>query len=192
MARAIDATKVRATINDHKRGGGKPSFYDDNDDFRVIDLLRRCLIRAQPEHEYAALSYVWGGVKIENYQTTLENLPSRERDGAFDPQRLSLPETIVDSMILASQLKIRYLWIDALCIVQNDAQSKHRFISNMDVVYLNAYLTIVAAAGNDATAGLSGVSKTRPRSIPQKWLEFEGGGRRLILSQRPFDVLLGN
>jgi len=48
-----------------------------------------------------------------------------------------------------------YLWIDCLCILQDGEEDKHNQISSMDAVYNLSFLTIVAAAGDDANAGLS-------------------------------------
>jgi hypothetical protein len=80
--------------------------------------------------------------------------------------------------------------VDALCIVQDDEQSKHIEMSRMDQIYRNAYLTIIAAAGKDANAGLPGVSSLRPRMTKQPLI-----GRYLtdfwITSQRPLESLIG-
>lgn len=57
-------------------------------------------------------------------------------------------------MDLCRELRIRYLWVDTLCIVQDDVQSKKLYLNNMDCIYHLACLTIVSAAGDDATAGL--------------------------------------
>jgi hypothetical protein len=48
------------------------------------------------------------------------------------------------------------------CIDQHNAVEKHVQIANMDVIYSQAQLTIIAAAGSDPYYGLPGVS-TRPR-----------------------------
>ncbi|KAL1623868.1 hypothetical protein SLS54_004333 [Diplodia seriata] len=60
-----------------------------------------------------------------------------------------------------------YLWVDALCIVQNDEKIRNHLIDNMAAVYANASLTIVAAEGEHADAGLSGLQGvTEPRDNP--------------------------
>jgi hypothetical protein len=69
-----------------------------------------------------------------------------------------LPNTIKDDMKVTIQLGYQYLWVDKYCINQNPA---HRDLATqlgqMDLIYHCAAVTIVAAAGNDADYGLSGV-----------------------------------
>jgi hypothetical protein len=57
-------------------------------------------------------------------------------------------------MQLVRDVGERYLWVDALCIVQDNDESKMRDIHNMGVIYANATFTIVAADG-DASDGLT-------------------------------------
>lgn len=73
----------------------------------------------------------------------------------MDDQRL--PRTITDAMLLVSRFDERYLWVDSLCIMQDDAENKHDQIALMDVIYQKAILTIVAVSGKNAGAGLPGV-----------------------------------
>lgn len=60
-------------------------------------------------------------------------------------------------------LGFRYLWVDALCILQDDddTNDKSTHLAFMGQIYRHAELTIVAAAGKDAEAGLSGVNRVR-------------------------------
>ena len=59
-------------------------------------------------------------------------------------------------MELVDQLGFKYLWVDALCIVQDDPDDQSQQIAKMATVYSSAFLTIVAASGDDANAGLPG------------------------------------
>jgi hypothetical protein len=68
-------------------------------------------------------------------------------------------------MAVVSSLGERYLWVDVLCIIQDDEKSKALFISQMDIVYHHALLTIVAMSGQDANSGLPGL---RPFTSPQQ------------------------
>ncbi|KAG9204054.1 hypothetical protein G6514_001690 [Epicoccum nigrum] len=61
-------------------------------------------------------------------------------------------------MKAASQLGVRLLWIDAVCITQDDPANKGKNIPNMDIIYGKAFATIVALSGDNADAGLPGVN----------------------------------
>lgn len=60
-------------------------------------------------------------------------------------------------MLVVSRFDERYLWVDSLCIMQDDAENKHDQIALMDVIYQEAILTIVAVSGKNAGVGLPGV-----------------------------------
>lgn len=128
--------------------------------FGVIDVKKMCLTPLPPNGRYVALSYVWGGVS--NFKTNEKNIKSFMRDGGLRQVRGDLPRTIRDSIDLVGAIGERYLWVDALCIVQG---SKRSFTLNsrvMDMVYGNAYLTICAADGQDANAGLMALHSNLP------------------------------
>lgn len=72
-----------------------------------------------------------------------------------------LPRTIVDALLVCQRLNIGYLWVDALCIIQDSPSDKDAQIGSMGFVYGGAHLTIVAGFGNGADAGLPGVSFPR-------------------------------
>lgn len=76
-------------------------------------------------------------------------------------------------MLLVSQLDVRYLWVDSLCIMQDDAGNKHDQIALMDVIYQSAIMTIVAVSGKSAGAGLPGL-RTRSRDIRQHMEHIQG------------------
>ena len=54
-----------------------------------------------------------------------------------------------------------YLWVDSICLSQKDLDNPSTLTEAMNSIYECAYLTIIAAAGKDAEAGLPGV---RPNS----------------------------
>jgi hypothetical protein len=109
--------------------------------FRFIDVQNRCIVRASHHVRYAALSYTWGSRK--QYCLTKQNTLRLEESRSFDGLEEELGPTVLDSMKVCSRLSIPYLWIDALCIVQDDTENKHAQIQNMDHVYANAYVTLV-------------------------------------------------
>jgi len=125
---------------------------------RVIDCNTRAVVSAPPSCKYLALSYVWG-----------------EPDGSdshhtFQQSHLgAVPKTIRDSIEVTLALGYEYLWVDQYCINQKDRADKHDQVRQMDKIYSGAQVTIVAAAGTDASYGLPGASGTlrKPQTIVQ-------------------------
>jgi hypothetical protein len=132
--------------------------------FRLIDVRRRCLTQQKKPCEYVALSYVWGKPAQAFLCTEKSNVDALGIAGALnlnDPLKhegQNLPRTIVDAMHLVQRIGHQFLWIDALCIIQDDPEEKQRLIHGMDRVYEHANLTIICATGVDADAGLHGIS----------------------------------
>lgn len=93
-----------------------------------IDTVNNCLIAAPSDSSYVSLSYVWGQVDITKLLTI--NLDQLQRPGALGgPAKLvSLPKTIRHAMHLTRRLGERYLWVDSLCIVQDDEESQNESI----------------------------------------------------------------
>lgn len=127
--------------------------------FLVIDVDSGCIVSKPTSCTYAALSYVWGDSKPGDLQASLANIHDLEKPGAL--KQAGVPLTIRDSITAASELKIPYLWVDRFCIIQDDAQTKHDLINQMDSIYARAMVTFVAGAGKDASYGLPGVSNER-------------------------------
>lgn len=111
----------------------------------LIDAVKMCLVPVASHSpvRYIALSYVWGYVA----QPTLkkEVLETWMCDGQL--RDVEVPQTIRDAIQLAQMIGYRYIWVDALCIVQDDAASRHGQISQMHEIYRHADMTIVAADG---------------------------------------------
>ncbi|KAK0639955.1 heterokaryon incompatibility, partial [Cercophora newfieldiana] len=114
---------------------------------------------------YVALSYVWGSAA--GLSSTRGNIDALKRPGSLWLAQRDLPAVITDAMALVAGMGERYLWVDRLCILQDDGDTKMAAINQMDVIYENALLTIVAAEGADASAGLPGVGR-RPRMQAQR------------------------
>ncbi|OJD33178.1 uncharacterized protein BKCO1_32000106 [Diplodia corticola] len=115
----------------------------------VINCHTRKVEPLVPGTKYVCLSYVWGPPKGEN--PDFGDLP--------DPTE----RTVEDAITVTSKLHYQYLWVDKYCIDQKDENMKMAQINQMDCIYAQADLTIIAAAGDHADYGLPGVS-TQPRS----------------------------
>ncbi|KAB5535296.1 heterokaryon incompatibility protein-domain-containing protein [Coniochaeta sp. 2T2.1] len=91
--------------------------------------------------DYVALSYCWGGP--QKLVTTLANLSDHQRGIGLD----HLPRTIKEAVLVTASLGIRYIWVDALCIVQDDESSKAIEIENMGKVYGHATIALLVGSG---------------------------------------------
>ncbi len=97
--------------------------------------------------QYATLSHCWGHSISANL--TKDNLASfQER---IPPEALS--QTIQDALYIAHQLGFSFVWIDKLCIVQDDHQDWERESALMTTVYGNSSLNIAAAGAHDGSIG---------------------------------------
>jgi hypothetical protein len=133
--------------------------------FKVINCSSREVVLAPAKCKYVALSYVWGG------STVVED---QDSDACY-------PLTIEDSLRVTREMGFSYLWVDRYCLDQENKVEKHEFIQNMDQIYTNAQLTIIAAAGHDPTYGLPGVG-SRPRSLQH---HVRIGNTKLVQLMRP-------
>ncbi|KAF2171390.1 hypothetical protein M409DRAFT_18503 [Zasmidium cellare ATCC 36951] len=120
--------------------------------FRLIDLERGCIRHAALDERYIALSYVWGNLPM--LMLNKDNYDQLSTEASLDTVRQRLPKTINDVIDLAKAIGERYLWIDGLCLVQDDHEDVVLGIQMMNSIYHGAYCTIVAASGEDANAGL--------------------------------------
>ncbi|KAF2183474.1 HET-domain-containing protein [Zopfia rhizophila CBS 207.26] len=139
--------------------------------FKVIDIKERRIVSAPHDAVYVALSYVWGsGVPLLTLtKSTKERLM---QPGALADDCKEVPSTILDSILLCDALGIAFLWVDALCIQQDD-QSDLIQVHNMDRIYGKALFTIGAISGLDSWGGLPGV-RDNTREKPQELLEVDG------------------
>ncbi|OHE96218.1 hypothetical protein CORC01_08436 [Colletotrichum orchidophilum] len=130
-------------------------------EFRVIDTKRRRIIQPKTQIPFAALSYTWRLATASaerDLHLTLSNVNELKHTDALSPD--VLPEVVVDAMHLCRNIRQRYLWVDRLCILQDDEDLKMIQINAMNDIYQLADFTIVAAA-NGVGAGLPGLT-TRP------------------------------
>ncbi|KAL2070009.1 hypothetical protein VTL71DRAFT_14689 [Oculimacula yallundae] len=132
---------------------------------KYIDLEQSCLVDFPETPKYAALSYVWGGA--DTLMTTKNNLEELSQPGAFVIRTDQIPKTIQDAMALTRAMGVRYLWVDAVCIVQDDSEIKQDHLRAMPSIYAQAHFTIVVATGETANSGIPGVGpNSRPRHVP--------------------------
>jgi Heterokaryon incompatibility protein (HET) len=107
---------------------------------------------------YCALSYRWG-TPDQVYKTTRANFSRMMENIDWD----LLPRLIQDAITVTRELDIDYLWIDALCIIQEDEEDWLSESAKMGQYYTNAFLTIAASSSPGVQTPFLG-----PRMIPDE------------------------
>jgi hypothetical protein len=123
----------------------------------VIDAENDCIVEVPPQCRYVALSYVWGTGKVLKH--VVANSEILRITHSLRSQEV--PKTIRDAISLVRSIGEKYLWVDALCIVQDDPAMQQAQIAKMDKIYAKALFTIVAACGDHSYAGLPGMAETQ-------------------------------
>lgn len=100
--------------------------------------------------EYLCLSHCWGTPDVAPLETTRANFDAHQRAISYR----ALPSTFRHAIVFARKLHVRYLWIDSLCIIQNDAEDWLKEAGQMADIYQNAKLTLAAAASENSRGGL--------------------------------------
>lgn len=149
--------------HDHHCNGGGDNAITTWRPAYLIDSAERCLVRTKPTDRYLALSYVWGPTasRRDDPDGPLQLLRSNVEALQIELPDKNIPQTILDAIWLSRKLGLRYLWVDRLCIVQDDLEDKENHIRNMAYVFSNAYLTIISAFG-DVHTGLVPLNPKRP------------------------------
>jgi Heterokaryon incompatibility protein (HET) len=150
---------------------------------RVIDIQHRCVIEAPRGCRYIALSYTWGTPDVIQLKLTSNSQARLFAVGGLSDLHTDIPTTIRDAMTLCSILEERYLWVDALCIKQDEKTDVSAQLANMDIIYSAAFITVVSGTGHDSWAGLPGVLPTS-RNITQYTESVRG--LKLVSTQMPF------
>lgn len=97
---------------------------------------------------YLVLSHCWGKPKIE-CKTTGEKLSQYLQYIDFD----SLPKSFREAIEITKALRFCYLWIDSLCIVQDDDDDWERESAKMASIFRGATLTISATTAHSSLEG---------------------------------------
>ncbi|KAK1513730.1 hypothetical protein CABS01_07136 [Colletotrichum abscissum] len=120
--------------------------------FRLIDVRRKCVVDAPNDLPFAVLSYVWGSV--DQVKLTSANIRELSRPQGLESVWSQIPTTVRDAMMVCERLGEAYLWVDALCILQDSARDRKIQILRMRSIYSAATFTIVAVSAKDAHEGL--------------------------------------
>jgi hypothetical protein len=128
---------------------------------------------------YVTLSHCWGASVIRPLSTTTSNLENRMRSISF----ATLPLTFQDAVQITRKLKIRYLWIDSLCIIQDSNRDWEREAAVMGRIYAHSFCTLAASASTDSSGGCR-VPEKRMQYPLYKDVVFGGKGVRFFVKPR--------
>jgi hypothetical protein len=112
----------------------------ENDPIKLVDINTHLL-------PYAALSYCWGKGKTLTLQS--ESLDAFKSDISWN----SLPLTYQQAVTLTRILQIPYLWIDAVCIIQEGGRDWQLESAKMADIFRNAEIVMSADAGSSTDTG---------------------------------------
>lgn len=131
---------------------------------RVVDvsnLSKPYLLETRGRRgDYVTLSYCWGQGK--RLLTTSQSHEIFQREIPTDDQ---LPSTFRDAFQATKALGYSYLWIDALCILQDDEADMHIHLATMGYIFQESAVTIFGSNGDSTDSGLF-ASRDRPSRKP--------------------------
>ncbi len=133
--------------------------------YSTPDNPKLVLTGGATEGLYVALSYVWGAPQPT---TKLENINEFVARGL---NMSEFPTTIREAVSVTHNLGLSYLWIDALCIIQDSNEDKVRQLSMMGQIYRSSYVTIIAACGTSVNEGF--LHKPRPKKVPDARIPYQ-------------------
>jgi hypothetical protein len=135
--------KLKLSLNQvPKRLIDTEAFGTSSQDVRLVYYDSNC-------SSYITLSYCWGQNISETYTTTVATIQDREQRIVFK----ELPRTFRDAIEISRRLRIRHLWIDAICIVQDSTVDWEREAPKMGAIYAKSTLTVAANMSTHANGG---------------------------------------
>jgi hypothetical protein len=100
---------------------------------------------APTQSRYVALSHCWG--KTLPIRVTTENILEHIQGISM------LTQTFLDSAFLTRRLRIQYLWVDSLCILQDSKSDWETEVAKMGDYYRLSWLTIATGMSADGLKG---------------------------------------
>lgn len=157
---------------------------------RLLDVRKgRIRLHETTAHDqglkYACLSHCWGYPPTAILRTTPSSLVSYQQSISYG----KMPRTFRDAVSMTRKLGIAFLWIDSLCIVQDEVDKTdwHEQSANMANIYRNAWITLAATAANDADGGCytrMDVPRLHLASLPLAVVRYGDGRERELFARR--------
>lgn len=137
---------------------------------RQSRIVETNALQTRDSIRYIALSYSWGKSTPErpHFVSNIGNISGRRTKILDD----DLPATLRDAVITTRHLGVRYLWIDALCILQATEFHPGDFsaeVASMENIFSSAYCVVAASSAEDMHSGFlhvgSQMARNRRRAI---------------------------
>lgn len=144
------------------------------------------IVLASPEAEYAALSHCWGTEPLKRLLKQ-DVADASTTDGVVTFAWAHLPASFRDACVVARGLFVQHLWIDSLCIVQDDGDDWRREAAKMGAIYEAAYVTIAAT---DAPASAHGF--LFPRFTETSFTAADDDDRHVRFAVREYNLAHSN
>ncbi|RSM20711.1 hypothetical protein CDV31_000398 [Fusarium ambrosium] len=123
---------------------------------------------------YACLSHCWG--KHQIIRTTRDNFTHHKGEIPW----VELSTTFKDAIEFSSHLGIEFIWIDSLCIIQDDTPDWEREAVKMAEYYSNADVTLAATASPDGTVGFYPSRLARDEPLDIEGVDKQGRPYHLV------------
>jgi hypothetical protein len=161
-------------------GGSDPAsvkLLETNSKFPQIQLdVRQTMSKPEQDeknaHGYVALSHCWGNFdpeKKSQWCTTQNNYHKRLEGFKIG----DLPKTFQDAIRVTRAIGRLFLWIDAICIIQEDQNDWESESQTMEKIFSSAYCTIAADAARNWEDGFL------QRKSPPQYVEQMHGKDRM-------------
>lgn len=162
---------LRSCIRDHPECASSNPISNPK---RLLQIISEGLVQLVEAAEmevvhYCALSYRWGSMpdtidmetkSATEFRTVKRNLSERQQ--GFPTAALS--RSVADAVAITLRLGLRYIWVDAACIVQDDFAELERESGLMHEVYGNAHVTLCASSASSSDDGM--LHPREPWSLP--------------------------
>ncbi|KAK0627868.1 heterokaryon incompatibility protein-domain-containing protein, partial [Immersiella caudata] len=136
----------------------------------------------QPRPRYLTLSHCWGS----SLHTCLLKA-SLSAFTAVPSPAATLPKTYQDAMSVTDSLGFRYVWIDSLCIIQDDTDDWKTQSAEMGRVYQHTSCNIAAAWAKEGSQGCFSARDPAAAIEPIRTsISIEAGGEVRLLA---FDMI---
>lgn len=132
--------------------------------------------------DYAALSHCWGTNQLPLI-TTKATLNDYKHGIPWE----AIPKTFQDAVLTTRSLGLQCLWIDALCIVQDDPDEWARESGKMKDVYGGAFVTIASTWSGNSVQGCFSAREAEERVVWQSRYRKPDGSLPKIFARRVVD-----